>query len=88
MSDHGTFLDAGIPGVLLFTGLHMEYHTPRDTADRVDSVAAMKVLHVADALLAAMRDSSTELHYVGGTNPGYERNLREVFVPPNPHEFE
>lgn len=35
-SDHWPFLQAGIPSVLLTTGLHPDYHTPEDTADRIN----------------------------------------------------
>jgi hypothetical protein len=35
-SDHWIFLRRGIPAVFLTTGLHPDYHTPADDADRVD----------------------------------------------------
>jgi Zn-dependent M28 family amino/carboxypeptidase len=35
-SDHKPFLDAGIPVMVYFTGLHPDYHTERDTADKLD----------------------------------------------------
>lgn len=88
MSDHGTFLDAGIPAVLLFTGLHMEYHTPRDTAERVNFAGTSRMLQVADALLEAMRDPARPLTFQGGSNPGFERPLREAATPSNPFDFE
>lgn len=88
MSDHGTFLDAGIPAVLLFTGLHMEYHTPRDTPDRINAPGMLQVLHVASALLDAITDPARPLRFEGGKNPGYERIFREVALPSNPFDFE
>ncbi|MCW5965461.1 MAG: M28 family peptidase [Bryobacterales bacterium] len=88
MSDHGTFLDAGIPAVLLFTGLHMEYHTPRDTAERVNAAGTLRVLKVAELLLEAMRDPERQLTFQGGANPGFERPFREATAPSNPFDFE
>ncbi len=88
MSDHGTFLDAGIPAVLLFTGLHMEYHTPRDTSDRVDLQGTAQVLKVALDLVEAMASPQQPLRFRGGANPGHERPFREAVVPSNPFDFE
>ncbi|MCU0229379.1 MAG: M20/M25/M40 family metallo-hydrolase [Bryobacterales bacterium] len=88
MSDHGTFLDAGVPAVLFFTGLHLEYHTPRDTADRVDENGIARILKVAEALLAAMTAVENPLRFQGGANPAYERSFREAVLPPNPYDFE
>ena len=34
-SDHFRFHHAGIPILVLFTGLHSEYHTPKDTPDKI-----------------------------------------------------
>ena len=88
MSDHGTFLEAGVPAVLFFTGLHMEYHTARDTANRVSSEGAMKVLAVAYEILRAMANSELSLIYQPGMDPGYERKLREIAAPSNPYNQE
>ncbi len=35
-SDHASFIKEGIPVMVWFTGLHPDYHTPRDTPDRID----------------------------------------------------
>lgn len=35
-SDHVAFLEAGIPALHLFSGLHTDYHRPSDTADKLD----------------------------------------------------
>jgi hypothetical protein len=46
-SDQQSFIDRGIPGVQLFTGAHLDYHRPTDTADKVDVVGLVKVATVA-----------------------------------------
>jgi len=35
-SDHWPFLQNDVPAVWFFTGLHPDYHTPRDDADRIN----------------------------------------------------
>lgn len=35
-SDHKHFIDKGIPVMVFFTGLHPDYHTERDTPDKID----------------------------------------------------
>jgi Zn-dependent M28 family amino/carboxypeptidase len=35
-SDHARFRNAGVPAVWLFTGSHNDYHTRRDTADKIN----------------------------------------------------
>jgi hypothetical protein len=35
-SDHWPFLQSGVPGVWFHTGLHPDYHTPLDDADRIE----------------------------------------------------
>jgi Zn-dependent M28 family amino/carboxypeptidase len=34
-SDHTAFMRAGIPSLLLNSGMHDQLHTPEDTADRI-----------------------------------------------------
>ena len=35
-SDHKPFYDKGVPIMVYFTGLHPDYHTERDTPDKID----------------------------------------------------
>lgn len=46
-SDQVSFQEAGIPAVQLFTGPHLDYHTARDTADKIDVEGVAKVAAVA-----------------------------------------
>ena len=48
-SDHASFASKQIPILFFFSGLHADYHRPSDTADKIDSVDAAKLLdYVAD----------------------------------------
>lgn len=50
-SDQVSFHEAGVPAVQLFTGPHLDYHRPTDSADKIDPRGLGKVATVA--LLAA-----------------------------------
>lgn len=41
-SDHASFYAAGVPVLHMFTGQHEQYHTPRDTADLINSEGIFK----------------------------------------------
>lgn len=50
-SDHFSFISGlRVPAVHFFTGLHGDYHSPRDTADTINAPGAVKVLDVAARL--------------------------------------
>ena len=35
-SDHASFLQAGVPALFFFGSIHEDYHTPRDTPEKID----------------------------------------------------
>ena len=43
-SDHWPFIQKGIPGIWIFTGLHPDYHTVNDDADRINYAKMEKIL--------------------------------------------
>ncbi len=45
-SDQRSFLEAGTPAVQLFSGLHLDYHRPTDTADKIDPEGLVKIAAV------------------------------------------
>jgi hypothetical protein len=48
-SDHTSFTTKQVPVLFFFSGLHADYHKPSDTADKIDSADAAKLLdYVAD----------------------------------------
>ncbi len=55
-SDQKPFLDAGVPAIQLFSGPHLDYHRPTDTADKVDP----------DGLLQAATVVKEVLEYLAG----------------------
>ena len=48
-SDHTSFTTKNVPVLFFFSGLHGDYHKPSDTADKIDSADAAKLLdYIAD----------------------------------------
>ena len=45
-SDHWSFLSRGVPAIFLFGGLHPDYHTPNDTADKINYEKVRKVVEL------------------------------------------
>ena len=45
-SDQTSFIEAGVPAVQLFSGVHQDYHRPGDTADKIDLPGLVKTAKV------------------------------------------
>ncbi len=45
-SDQRAFIDADIPAVQFFSGAHADYHSPNDSADKIDYAGLVKVASV------------------------------------------
>jgi hypothetical protein len=50
-SDQNSFQEAGVPAVQLFSGPHLDYHRPTDTADKIDPAGLVKVASVTKEVL-------------------------------------
>jgi hypothetical protein len=86
-SDHATFYGGGVPVLHFFTGLHEEYHTPRDTADLINVEGAVRIVDmVCDiATLLATRPeqlvfTSTDKGGRGGTPDDTGPSMRSISV--------
>ena len=53
-SDHMSFARHQVPVLFLFTGLHKDYHTPTDTADKINYAGIDRIVTVAGRLVTAM----------------------------------
>ncbi|MBN1117605.1 MAG: M20/M25/M40 family metallo-hydrolase [Bacteroidales bacterium] len=42
-SDHAPFIEAGVPSIFFFTGLHKDYHAVSDQVELIDSIKAANV---------------------------------------------
>jgi len=73
-SDQGSFLEAGIPAVQLFTGPTPDYHRPTDTADKLDYAGMSTVCEAAKECLAYLAERKEPLDVrLSGTTGGQER---------------
>lgn len=50
-SDHSSFLARGVPAIMLFSGTHGDYNTPRDTPERIDRPGLARVANFVIDLL-------------------------------------
>ena len=50
-SDNISFEEAGVPAVQLFSGPHLDYHLPTDTADKIDPDGLLKVASVTKEVI-------------------------------------
>ncbi|MGA3204369.1 MAG: M28 family peptidase [Bryobacteraceae bacterium] len=55
-SDHTSFTTKGVPVLFFFSGLHADYHKPSDTADKIDSADAAKLLDYIADLITRLRN--------------------------------
>jgi len=53
-SDHTSFALKRIPVLFFFSGLHLDYHRPTDTADKINYVGMNEVIDLGQRVLTAM----------------------------------
>jgi len=72
-SDHLAFIAAGVPSLFgIIADFHQDYHTPRDTSDKINRVDAVEAAHLwrAIALAAAQRPEPFEFVPQSSSGPG------------------
>jgi aminopeptidase N len=81
-SDQMAFIEAGIPGVQLFTAAHEDYHRPTDTADKIDGAGLVKVAMVAREAVAYLASTESRptpaMAAPGAPDPDAPRERRRV----------
>jgi aminopeptidase N len=60
-SDQNSFQEAGVPAVQLFSGPHLDYHRPTDTADKIDPAGLVKVAFVTQEVIEYLASRSEPL---------------------------
>jgi hypothetical protein len=81
-TDAMSFYTEGIPALSTFTGVHSEYHTPRDTIDRLNLVGAAKVAELGSRVAQALSRATETLEFQAQTAPaaGRTRSSFRVFL--------
>jgi Zn-dependent M28 family amino/carboxypeptidase len=84
-SDHVSFVEAGIPAVQLFTGPHVDYHRPSDTAEKVDEPGLAKVAAVAKELVSWLAGRAEPLAVsIGSKGTGIAPGIPALSAPGGP----
>jgi Zn-dependent M28 family amino/carboxypeptidase len=67
--DHSSFAAQGVPALRLFTGIHVDYHKPTDTVEKLNFPGIAKVARFAFRLARAVADRPAALTSVRATAP-------------------
>ena len=62
-SDNISFAAKKIPALFFFTGIHPDYHTPRDTWDKIDAASEAKITLLARAVVRTLADRGERIPY-------------------------
>lgn len=62
-SDHVAFLNAGVPVAFFFTGLHADYHTPRDDVELLNVEGEARVLGLVEDFVRSLADAPDRPQY-------------------------
>jgi hypothetical protein len=61
-SDQTSFIEAGVPAVQLFSGVHEDYHRPGDTTDKIDLPGLVKTAKVLKETVDYLAERPEALH--------------------------
>ncbi|WP_339748588.1 M28 family peptidase [uncultured Rubinisphaera sp.] len=77
-TDASVFFMHGVPILSAFTGTHTDYHTPRDTPEKINYQAASEIAHLMGLITRGLAVSPDTLDYVDQARPEEQRraNLR------------
>lgn len=64
-SDHRNFYEKGIPSVLFTTGMHRDYHTMRDTPDKLDYPQMGRLVEYVYAMVQTIADKDERVGKAG-----------------------
>jgi hypothetical protein len=82
-SDHDSFCRKKIPVLFFWTGIHMDYHRPTDTADRINIAGMEKIATLAEkciVLLATQPERPVYVQVAGGGGLGGPDNVPRLQV--------
>jgi len=69
-TDATPFYVKGVPILSAFTGAHRDYHTPRDTADKINYAGTEKITRLMARITASLATAETIPDYVVMEKPG------------------
>ena len=77
-SDHASFNSKGVPTLFFFSGLHADYHKPSDTADKINSNDAAKLLDYVAELTMHLADAPDRPTFVKVARDQQPRNAGDA----------
>lgn len=84
-SDHSSFYGKQIPVLFFFTGTHLDYHKPSDTADKINYAGLQQVAAYVAAIAKAVDENQTRPTYTvaksatpQGTRMGFSVSLGTI----------
>lgn len=86
-SDHFSFVTANIPVLMLFTGLHEDYHRPSDDADKINAAGMQQLTRLLFLLANEVADGPrvTEFRSAArGETPFARQQFEQPLPPPAP----
>jgi hypothetical protein len=82
-ADHYAFFARGIPVLLFHTGLHKEYHTPRDTAKTLDDEGLRRVTRFVFSLVCELADRPETSHFRAKAREESEKTRKQAILGDN-----
>ncbi|MCD6118273.1 M20/M25/M40 family metallo-hydrolase [bacterium] len=68
-SDYTSFYNVGVPVLNFFSGVHMDYHRPSDTTDKINSEDAARVLDIVNDIVVVLDRRDDALTFQKTTLP-------------------
>ena len=75
-TDASSFFTKGVPILSAFTGAHSDYHTPRDTPDRLNLEGASDTSRLMGLIARSLAKRDKDPDYVAQTKPEEKRRAR------------
>jgi len=64
-SDQKSFIEVGVPAVQIFSGPNLDYHTPEDDIEKIDSAGLIKIASFVREGVLFLADSDKRLTFTG-----------------------
>lgn len=69
-SDHSSFYGKQVPVLFFFTGTHLDYHKPSDTADKINYAGLTNITHYVSSLVKAVDGNAIKPTYKTAQSSG------------------
>ncbi len=69
-SDHSSFYGKQVPVLFFFTGTHLDYHKPTDTAEKINYPGLLKITNYVSEIVKAVDGNPAKPTYAAAKSPG------------------